>query len=53
MDMKKLCDMLTSKEDLKDIPIIYIFRVAFAVFELINSGECYLSDGDLYEMDIL
>lgn len=53
MDMKKLCDMLTSNEDLKDIPIIYVFRVAFAIFEAINSGEYYLTDGDLYEMDIL
>lgn len=41
MDMKKLCDMLTSREDLKDIPIIYVFQVAYAVFEVINSGECF------------
>lgn len=41
MNMSKLCDMLTSKDDLKDIPLIYVFRVTFAVFELINSGECF------------
>lgn len=42
MDMKKLCDMLTNKEEIRDIPIIYVFRVASAIFEIINSGECFL-----------
>jgi len=42
MDMRKLCDMLTTKEDIKDIPLMYIFRVTFAIFELINSGEYFL-----------
>lgn len=42
MDMKKLCDMLTTKEEIKDIPLMYIFRVASATFEIINSGECFL-----------
>ena len=41
MDMKKLCDMLTKRKDLWDIPITYIFRVAYAVFELINDGNCF------------
>lgn len=41
MDMKKLCDILIQREDIKDIPIIFVFRVACAVFEIINSGDCY------------
>lgn len=41
MNMKKFCDMLTSRADIKDIPLSHIFRVACAVFEIINSGECF------------
>ena len=40
MDMDKLCKMLTNDVDIQDIPILYIFRVAVAVFKIINSGEC-------------
>lgn len=41
MDMKKLCDILTSRPDIKDIPLSYVFRVAFAVFDSINNGKCF------------
>ena len=41
MDMDKFYKLITSDEDLKDIPLIYIMRVAIAVFEIINSGECF------------
>ena len=44
MDMKKLCEILTQREDLKDIPIIYVFRVACAVFDVINDGECFYKE---------
>lgn len=44
MDMKKLCDILIQREDIKDIPIIYIFRVACAVFDVINAGECFYKE---------
>ena len=47
MDMKKFCNKLIQNESLKDIPITYIFRVAYAVFEIINSGDCYY----LYEAE--
>ena len=40
MNMDKLYKLLMNNEELKDIPIIYIFQVAVAVFEIINSGEC-------------
>lgn len=40
MDMDKFYKLITSDEDLKDIPIIYIMRITIAVFEIINSGEC-------------
>lgn len=41
MDIKKLCELLTMRPDIKDIPLSHIFRVACAVFEIINSGECF------------
>ena len=41
MDMDKFYKLITSDEDLQDIPLIYIMRVAIAVFEIINSGECF------------
>lgn len=41
MDMKKLCKLLFENEDIKNIPLEYVFRVASVVFEIINSGECF------------
>ena len=40
MDVLKLCDLLFDDEDLKDVPVEFIFRVAYAVVSLIASGEC-------------
>lgn len=41
MDMEKLCDKLFEDDDLKDIPIDFIFRVAYAILNIISSGECF------------
>ena len=41
MDTIKLCDKLFDDEDLRDIPFDYIFRVAYAVLQIIASGECF------------
>ena len=41
MDVLKLCDKLFEDEELKDIPIDHIFRVAYAVLVLIAEGECF------------
>ena len=41
MDTKKLCELLTQDEDIKDIPITYILRVAYSVLAIINEGECF------------
>ena len=40
MDMDKFYKLLINNEELKDVPILLIARVALVVFELINSGEC-------------
>ena len=41
MDIVKLCDKLFDDEELKDIPVEHIFRVAYAVLILISEGECF------------
>lgn len=41
MDITKLCDRLFENEDLQDIPIDMIFRVAYAVLVIIAEGECF------------
>ena len=48
MDMEKFIDYLLDSEDLKDIPIDYVFRVVIRIFEIINAGDCFypLEGGD-------
>ena len=41
MDIVKLCDQLFDDEELKDIPIEYIFRVAYEVLVIIAEGDCF------------
>jgi hypothetical protein len=41
MDIVKLCDKIFEDEDLADIPIDYVFRVAYAVLALIAEGDCF------------
>lgn len=45
MDVWKLCEKVLENEDVKDIPMIYIFIVITCVIEAIESGECF------YEME--
>jgi hypothetical protein len=40
MDMDKFFELITNNEDIADIPLLYVLRVATEVFEIINSGEC-------------
>ena len=41
MDILELCDRLFEDEDLHDIPLEYIFRVAYSVLVLIAEGKCF------------
>ena len=41
MDIVKLCDKLFEDDDLKDIPMEFIFRVAYAVLVIIAEGDCF------------
>lgn len=39
MDIKKICDKLI--QDNTDIPITYIVRIIFSIFELLGTGEYF------------
>lgn len=41
MDMRKLLDMVMEEEAIQDIPVIYVMRVIYTIFAIINSGECF------------
>ena len=41
MDVEKLWNSLLEKDDIKKIPLKDVIKVVIAVFEVINSGECY------------
>lgn len=41
MDMKKLCEIITTRPELHDIPLSHIFRVATVIFDVINEGTCF------------
>ena len=41
MDIKKLCDRLIKDEKLNDIPLTYVFRIVFSIFDLIGTGEVF------------
>ena len=41
MDTLKLFDMLLDSEELKDIPVIYVYTIVTCVIEIIGSGECF------------
>jgi hypothetical protein len=40
MDMNKFYKAIMNEPSIRDIPILYVLRVAVVVFEIINSGEC-------------
>ena len=41
MDVLELCERLFEDKDLHDIPLEYVFRVAYAVLVIIAEGECF------------
>lgn len=41
MDTRLLCEKLMERDDIKDIPAIMVLKVAVAVLEIIDSGECF------------
>ena len=41
MNTEKLWDKLMEDENIKNIPLKDVIKVVIAVFEVINSGECF------------
>jgi hypothetical protein len=44
MDIEKLCDKLFEDKDIQDIPIDYVFRVAYSIMKIIATGECFFKN---------
>lgn len=41
MDLDKLCKKVMESDDVKNIPIVYVFMVIKCVIDVIGSGECF------------
>lgn len=41
MDVLKLCIKVLECEEVKNIPLVYIYTVITCVIEVIGSGECF------------
>lgn len=41
MDILKLCKKVLESDDVKDIPVVYVYLIVNCVIEAINSGECF------------
>ena len=44
MDMKKFVNLLLNSDDLKDIPMEYIFRVVSSVFNVLKTGNVFYEE---------
>ena len=43
MDVLKLCEKVLESDEVKDIPILYVYIIVTTVIEAISSGECFYS----------
>lgn len=41
MDILKLCQKVLENEEVKKIPLVYIYTVVMSVIEAIGTGECF------------
>lgn len=41
MDIIKLFEMVLDNDEIKDIPLVYVFEVVCCVVDAIGSGECF------------
>lgn len=41
MDIIRLFEKVIESEEIKDIPLVYVFEVVCCVVEAIGSGECF------------
>lgn len=41
MDIKKLCKKVLNSDEIKGIPLIFVFTIVKCVLDAISSGECF------------
>lgn len=41
MDLDKLCKEVMAREEMRDIPVLYVMEVIMCVFDVIGTGECF------------
>lgn len=41
MDLEKLYQKVLNSDDVKEIPIIYVYKIIFTIIDAISSGECF------------
>lgn len=41
MDIEKLLQIVMESDDIKGVPVLYVFIVINSVLEAISSGECF------------
>lgn len=44
LDMNKLVDLLLKQDNLKDVPMKYIFKVVNSVFYIINNEDVFYKE---------
>lgn len=44
MDMEKFVDKLLKSDELKDVPMEYIFKVVSSVFNILNNGNVFYEE---------
>ena len=45
MDTEKLWNKILENDDIKKIPLKDVIKVVIAVFDIINSGDCFYDNG--------
>jgi len=43
VDIVKLCEKVLEDEEVKNIPIVYVYAVVYSVINAISSGECFIT----------
>lgn len=42
MDIVKLCEKVLEDEEIRNIPLVYVYAVVYSVINAISSGECFI-----------
>ena len=42
MDVITLCDKVLESDEVKDIPVLYVYIIVAEVMDIIRKGECFI-----------